>query len=94
MLFRSYGKKMAEGGVPAEAQDQMKTARNQRGYENWEKSQREENESMRNMIPNAAKKAMQGIKGLFGSGSKGQGTVTETEKSVSVTPAKKRGGRC
>ena len=84
---------MAGGGL-SEIEDQLMDAKNKKAYENWEKSQREENESMRNMIPNAAKKAMQGIKSLFGSGSKGQGTVTETEKSVSVTPAKKRGGRC
>ena len=92
-VYSKYQKKMAGGGL-SEIEDQLMDAKNKKAYENWEKSQREENESMRNMIPNAAKKAMQGIKGLFGSGSKGQGTVTETEKSVSVTPAKKRGGRC
>ena len=92
-VYSKYQKKMAGGGL-SEIEDQLMDAKNKKAYENWEKSQREENESMRNMIPNAAKKAMPGIKGLFGSGSKGQGTVTETEKSVSVTPAKKRGGRC
>ncbi len=94
-VYSKYGKmKMAKGGALTEMEDQMMDAKNQKAYENWEKSQREENEAMRNMIPNAARKAMQGIKGLFGSGSKGSGSVTETEKSVTVTPAKKRGGRC
>ena len=92
-VYSKYGKmKMAKGGALTEMEDQMMDAKNQKAYENWEKSQREENEAMRNMIPNAARKAMQGIKGLFGS-PKG-GTVTETEKSVSVTPAKRNGGRC
>lgn len=94
-VYSKYGKmKMAKGGALTEMEDQLMDAKNQKAYENWEKSQKEENEAMRNMIPNAAKKAMQGIKGLFGSAPKGSGSVTETEKSVTVTPAKKRGGRC
>ena len=92
-VYSKYGKMKMAGGGLSEIEDQMMDAKNQKAYANWEKSQREENEAMRNMIPNAAKKAMQGIKGLFGSSPKG-GTVTETQKSVSVTPAKKRGGRC
>ena len=90
-VYSKYGKKMAEGGVPAEAQDQMKTARNQRAYENWEKSQREENEAMRNAILGAPKRLMQGIKGFF-SPKTPEGSVTKTKESVTVTPAKKRGG--
>ena len=90
-VYSKYGKKMKEGGIPAEAEDQIKTARNQRAYENWEKSQREENEGMREAILGAPKRMMQGIKGLF-SPKTPEGSVTKTEKSVTVTPAKKRGG--
>lgn len=92
-VYSKYQKK-AKGGAISEMEDQMLDAKNQKAYENWEKSQREENEAMRNMIPNAARKAVDAMKGLFGSGSKGEGSVTKTEKSVTVTPAKKRGGRC
>ncbi len=92
-VYSKYQKK-ASGGAISEMEDQMMDAKNQKAYENWEKSQREENEAMRNMIPNAAKKAVDAMKGLFGSKSKGEGSVTKTEKSVTVTPAgKKRGGR-
>jgi hypothetical protein len=90
-VYSKYGKKMKEGGIPAEAKDQIQTARNQRAYENWEKSQREENEAMREAILGAPKRMMQGIKGLF-SPKTPEGSVTKTEKSVTVTPAKKRGG--
>jgi hypothetical protein len=43
----------------------------------------------------APKKLYEGVKGLFGSKvPKGSGSVTETEKSITVSPAgKKRGGR-
>lgn len=90
-VYSKYGKKMKEGGIPADAEDQIKTARNQRAYENWEKSQREENEGMREAILGAPKRMMQGLKGLF-SPKAPEGSVTKTEKSVTVTPAKKRGG--
>ena len=92
-VYSKYGKKMKEGGISSEAQDQMKTARNQRAYENWEKSQREENEGMRNAILGAPRRMMEGIKGLF-SPKVPEGSVTKTKESVTVTPAKKRGGRC
>ena len=91
-VYSKYGKKMKEGGIPAEVEDQLKTNRNQRAYENWEKSQREENEGMRNAILGAPKRVMQGIKGLF-SPKVPEGSVTKTKESVTVTPAKKRGGR-
>lgn len=90
-VYSKYGKKMKEGGVPAEIEDQLKTSRNQRAYENWEKSQREENEGMREAILGAPKRMMQGIKGLF-SPKTPEGSVTKTKESVTVTPAKKRGG--
>ena len=66
-------------------------ARNQRGYENYERLKREENEEMRNAILGAPKRMMQGIKGLF-SPKTPDGSVTKTKESVTVTPAKKRGG--
>jgi len=91
-VYSKYGKKMKEGGISSEAQDQMKTARNQRAYENWEKSQREENEGMRNAILGAPKRMIEGIKGLF-SPKVPEGSVTKTKESVTVAPAKKRGGR-
>ncbi len=91
-VYSKYGKKMKEGGISSEAQDQMKTARNQRAYENWEKSQREENEGMRNAILGAPRRMMEGIKGLF-SPKVPEGSVTKTKESVTVAPAKKRGGR-
>jgi hypothetical protein len=86
------GKRMAGGGVPSDIEDQIQTARNERAYKNWEKGEREENEAMREMIPNLAKKAMKGIKGLF-SPKVPEGSVTKTQESVTVTPAKKRGGK-
>jgi len=84
-VYSKFQKK-AGGG---EVEDMSKGA-----YDRHYALEREENEAMRNMIPNAAKKAVDAMKGLFGSKSKGEGSVTKTEKSVTVTPAgKKRGGR-
>ena len=84
-VYSKY-QKMAKGG---DVED-MSTGAYDRHYA----LEREENEAMRNMIPNAAKKAVQAVKGLFGSTPKGEGSVTKTEKSVTVSPAgKKRGGR-
>jgi len=55
--------------------------------------EREENEAMRDMIPGFVRKAARGIKDLFGKKPSGsEGSVTETERSVTVTPAKKKGG--
>jgi hypothetical protein len=83
-------KKYSQGGSTSSAEDQAKTARNQKAYENWERIQREENEGMRNAILGAPKKMIEGIKGFFSKPP--EGSVTKTEKSVTVTPAKKRGG--
>ena len=101
-VYSKYGKKMAGGGSTSgqgqvtESERRMleniaADARNQKGYENYERLQREENEAMRNAILGAPKRMMQGIKGLF-SPKTPEGSVTKTEKSVTVTPAKKRGG--
>jgi len=56
------------------------------------KSEREENEGMRNTILGAPGRAFNAVKSLFGSEPKPAGSVTKTEKSVTVSPGKKRGG--
>lgn len=91
---RNTREKYAEGGdvIPSEAREQLKTNEMNRAYKNWEKSEREENEAMRGAILGAPKRMMEGIKGMF-SKKAPEGSVTKTEKSVTVTPAKKRGGR-
>ena len=88
-VYSKYGKKMAGGGSAA---DDRQTARNQKAYENWEKLQTEENEGMRNAILGIPKRIAKGIGSLFSS-TPPKGSVTETEKSVTVTPGKKRGGK-
>jgi hypothetical protein len=92
--FKRGGKvKKAEGGnVPSEIADKMKTAENQRAAEKFERMEREENEAIRNMIPNAVRRGMDAVKGLFKSSSPPEGSVTKTEKSVTVSPGKRRGG--
>ena len=57
-------------------------------------NEKAENEEMRNMILGAPRKLMDGVKGFFSpKSSKGMGSVTETEKSITVSPTgKKRGG--
>ena len=92
--FKSGGKvKMADGGSPpSEIADKLKTAENQRASKNFERMEREENEAIRNVIPNAMRRGMDAVKGLFKS-SPPEGSVTKTEKSVTVSPAKKRGGK-
>lgn len=70
--------------------DDAQTRANNKAYANWEKSQKEENEEDANMIPNAIKRGVNAVKGLFGS--KSPDSVTKTEKSITVTPAKRRGG--
>ena len=84
---------MNKGGdvPPKGVEDQIQTARNERAYRAWEKGEAE-----------SAKKASEGvggflssipgkIKGLFSPEKPASGSVTKTEKSVTVTP-KKRGG--
>ena len=61
-------------------------------YDRWQKGETEDNEAMRNAILGAPKRAYQAVKGLFGS-STPAGSVTETTKSTTVSPGKKRGGR-
>ena len=86
-----YGKKMAGGGALSEAEDKALTDRENRGYENWKKIQREENEADRAAITSIPGKIYRGVKKLFGG--EPAGSVTKTERSVTVAPSKKQGGR-
>jgi hypothetical protein len=53
-----------------------------------------ENEAMRESILGAPKRAYEAVKGMFGSSTPPAGSVTKTEKSVTVSPpTKKRGGK-
>ena len=95
-VYSKYGKKMASGGsssdIPSEAKGQLQLEANERALRDWEKSQRAETQATKNLIPNMARKAVEGFKGLF-SKKMPEGSVTKTEKSVTVSPpAKKRGG--
>jgi hypothetical protein len=56
-------------------------------------AERKENEGMRNSILGAPRAAFNAVKGMFGSTPKPAGSVTKTEKSVTVAPSHKRGGR-
>lgn len=55
-------------------------------------AERKENEGMRDMILGAPRRALESVKGMFGSTPKPAGSVTKTEKSVTVAPGRKRGG--
>ena len=91
--FKKGGKvKMAEGGVPAGAQSAIKQADAERAYRDYEKAEKAENEAMREAILGAPGRMFRAVKGLFKGDEKPAGSVTKTEKSVTVAPAKKRGG--
>ena len=85
--------KMNTGGVPAEAKSAAKQADAERAFRDYEKAERAENEAMRETILGAPKRMFQAVKGLFKGEEKPAGSVTKTEKSVTVAPAKKSGGR-
>lgn len=89
-LYKRGGKisRKAEGGSQS---DDAQTQANNKAYADWEKSVGAENEADRNIIPNALRKTKEGIMGLFGS-KPPSGSVTKTEKSVTVAPPKRRGG--
>jgi hypothetical protein len=55
-------------------------------------AERKENEGMRDMILGAPRRALESVKGMFGSTPKPAGSITKTEKSVTVAPGRKRGG--
>ena len=95
--YKRGGKaRYAEGGkVPAEIADQLKTNEANRAYKNWEKGEAEENKAMRESILGAPRRAYEAVKGMFSSDkAPPPGSVTKTEKSVTVSPGKKRGGKC
>jgi hypothetical protein len=62
-------------------------------YDRWRKGEKEENEAMRETILGAPKRAFNAVKDLFSPSKPPEGSVTKTEKSVTVSP-KKRGGKC
>jgi len=80
-------KRYAEGDSVV---DDAQTRATNKANKNWEQNQREENEADANLIPNMVKRGVNAVKGMFGS--KSPESVTKTEKSITVTPAKKRGG--
>lgn len=79
------------GGGLSEIADMLMAPKGKKASAGKGKPKMAEVDVIEGMMP--SRKAMQGVKGLFGSAPKG-GTVTETQKSVSVAPAKKSGGRC
>jgi hypothetical protein len=87
-IYSKYQKK-ADGG---KVEDMSKGA-----YDRHYADEKAENEAMREAMMGLPKRAMDSIKGMFSKtpkAPKGMGAVTETEKSLTVTPAKKRGGAC
>jgi hypothetical protein len=85
--FKKGGKvnKFSEGG----SQDMSKGA-----YDRHYANEKKENEAMRESILGAPKRAFEAVKGMLSSPSKPPaGSVTKTEKSVTVAP-KNRGGMC
>ena len=86
------GVKMKEGGdIPAEAKSAIKQADAERAYRDYEKSETKANKAMRESILGVPKRMFDTVKGMF-SKDPPPGSVTKTEKSVTVEPSKKRGG--
>jgi hypothetical protein len=80
-------------GSPKRMKDGGSTDMSNGAYDAHYANEKAENEAMRNMVLDAPKKLYEGVKNLFGS-KPPSGSVTKTEKSVTVSPAgKKRGGR-
>jgi hypothetical protein len=92
--FKKGGKvKMAEGGkIPAEAQSAIKQSDAERAFRDYEKAEAAENKAMRDSILGAPRRMFDAAKSLFKGKEAPSGSVTKTEKSVTVTPSKKRGG--
>jgi hypothetical protein len=88
---------MKEGGKadvpPKGVEDTIQTARNERDYKAWEKSQAEENKAMSQGVGSLISSIPRKLKEVFSPAktASAPGAVTKTEKSVTVTP-KKRGG--
>lgn len=84
--------------MPNEAKIQAHIDSNERALKAFEQSRKEEAAATRNLIPDMARKAVGAVRGMFGS-KPPAGSVTKTEKSVTVAPgasavARKRGGKC
>jgi hypothetical protein len=62
------------------------------GYDAHYANEKKENEAMRESILGAPKRAYEAVKSMFGSQPKPAGSVTKTEKSVTVAPANKKSG--
>jgi hypothetical protein len=88
---QSNMKYMAGGGSTSDKEMDMSKGAYDAHYAN----EKAENEAMRNMVLGAPKKLMDSVKGMFSpKAPQGQGAVTKTEKSITVSPAgKRRGGR-
>jgi hypothetical protein len=89
--FRKGGKvRLYADGNPGKP---ISTAQQNQAYKDWKKGEEEWNASFR--PENLIGKAVDKVKGLFASKPETPpaGSVTKTEKSVTVAPAKKRGGR-
>ena len=82
--FKKGGKvKFADGGT----EDLSKGA-----YDRHYANEKKENEAMRDSILGAPKRAYDAVKSMFSPSKPPEGSVTKTEKSVTVAPAKRRGG--
>lgn len=83
-------KKFDDGGSSGDAVIDRETSRR-----NAERAaEKAENEGMRESILGAPRRAFEAVKGMFGSSTPPAGSVTKTEKSVTVAPGRKRGGKC
>jgi len=89
-VYSKYQKMNGGGSVSDKETDMSKGA-----YDAHYANEKAENEAMRNMVLGAPKKLMDSVKGMFSpKAPQGQGAVTKTEKSITVSPAgKRRGGR-
>lgn len=102
-VYSKYQKKAGGGAITDKEREVVDLSNG--AYDRHYANEKAENEAMREAILGAPKRAFDSIRGMFkGMGSvtnkereilnKSQpSSVTKTEKSVTVTPAKKRGGR-
>ena len=89
-------KKMAGGGSESDYDPIIDREMARKGAE--KATERADNEAMRDMILDAPKRILQGAKRMIGMGEgsvsdKEPKSITKTERSVTVTPSKKRGGK-
>ena len=81
--------KIREMKVPESVKADMQQAENERAYKAFEAEQARGESSLGDMLSSIPR----ALRGMF-SREKSPGAVTEVEKSVTVEPAKKRGGAC